>query len=191
MRLGLEIRAVNSRFLDLDFRLPEELRAQEPALRALLSSHLKRGKVEVRAAIRARCQRQPQHPQHRLAPAPATSCKTSSGLAAQRRKHSLWPMRCAWPATAPPQPRPIGPAFCRPLAEEAVTALLDARAREGKRLAERLLGSPRQLRELAAQATPLVPQLVEQQRQRFSERWQEAMGLTQGQVPAEAAQDAL
>ena len=76
-----------------------------------------------------------------------------------------------------------------PLAEEAVTALLDARAREGKRLAKTLLDRIAQLRELAAQATPLVPQLVEQQRQRFLERWQEAMGLAQGQVPAEAAQD--
>ena len=51
MRLGLEIRAVNSRFLDLTFRLPDDLRSQEPALRALLTSRLKRGKVEVRAAI--------------------------------------------------------------------------------------------------------------------------------------------
>src|SRR5574344_1965326 len=50
-KLRLEIRAVNSRFLDLSFRLPEELRAQEPALRALLTQKLKRGKVEVRAAI--------------------------------------------------------------------------------------------------------------------------------------------
>jgi uncharacterized protein YicC (UPF0701 family) len=32
-QLGLEIRSVNSRFLDLTFRLPEELRQYEPALR--------------------------------------------------------------------------------------------------------------------------------------------------------------
>lgn len=50
-RLGLEIRSVNSRFLDLSFRLPDELRAMEPALRALLTARLKRGKVEVRAAL--------------------------------------------------------------------------------------------------------------------------------------------
>src|SRR5258707_11116879 len=43
-RLGLEIRSVNSRFLDLSFRLPDELRAHEPALRALLTARLKRGK---------------------------------------------------------------------------------------------------------------------------------------------------
>ena len=35
-----------------------------------------------------------------------------------------------------------------------------------------------QLRTLVLQAGPLVPQLVEQQRTRFLERWQEAMGLT-------------
>ena len=50
-QLGLEIRSVNSRFLDLSFRLPEDLRQFEPALRDLMISKLKRGKVEVRAFI--------------------------------------------------------------------------------------------------------------------------------------------
>ena len=50
-RLGLEIRSVNSRFLDLSFRLSEDLRQHEPALRELLTAKLKRGKVEVRAGI--------------------------------------------------------------------------------------------------------------------------------------------
>src|SRR6185369_15136591 len=49
-RLGLEIRSVNSRFLDLTFRLSEELRQHEPALREMITARLKRGKVEVRAA---------------------------------------------------------------------------------------------------------------------------------------------
>ena len=35
-----------------------------------------------------------------------------------------------------------------------------------------------QLRSLAAQARPLVPQLVEQQRQKFLERWRDAMALS-------------
>src|SRR4051812_15484898 len=51
MRLGLEIRSVNSRFLDLSFRLSEELRAHEPALRELITGRVKRGKVEVRAGL--------------------------------------------------------------------------------------------------------------------------------------------
>lgn len=47
-RLGIEIRSVNSRFLDLSFRLPDELRQTEPVLRELLTAQLKRGKVEMR-----------------------------------------------------------------------------------------------------------------------------------------------
>ena len=187
VRLGLEIRAVNSRFLDLTFRLPEELRAQEPALRALLSRHLKRGKVEVRAAIEqdasaslstpsiALLQRLNMVQEHIQAWLP--SAKALSVADALRLAGSSAPTTTDWAS------------ILSPLAEEAVTALLDARAREGKRLAKTLLDRIAQLRELAAQATPLVPQLVEQQRQRFLERWQEAMGLAQGQVPAEAAQD--
>ena len=187
VRLGLEIRAVNSRFLDLTFRLPEELRAQEPALRALLSRHLKRGKVEVRAAIEqdasaslstpsiALLQRLNMVQEHIQAWLP--SAKALSVADALRLAGSSAPTTTDWAS------------ILSPLAEEAVTALLDARAREGKRLAKTLLDRIAQLRELAAQATPLVPQLVEQQRQRFLERWREAMGLAQGQVPAEAAQD--
>ncbi len=50
--LQVEIRAVNSRFLDLSFRMPDECRAAEAALRELLNKHLRRGKVEFRAAWR-------------------------------------------------------------------------------------------------------------------------------------------
>src|SRR3954471_18909906 len=50
-RLGLEIRSVNSRFLDLTFKLSEELRQHEPALREAITARLKRGKVEVRGGL--------------------------------------------------------------------------------------------------------------------------------------------
>jgi uncharacterized protein YicC (UPF0701 family) len=49
-QLGLEIRSVNSRFLDLVVPSARRLRQFEPALRDLLVGKLKRGKVEVRAA---------------------------------------------------------------------------------------------------------------------------------------------
>ena len=50
--LTLEIRAVNHRYLDVQFRLPEELRAQEAALRARVGEALKRGKVECALHLR-------------------------------------------------------------------------------------------------------------------------------------------
>ena len=187
VRLGLEIRAVNSRFLDLTFRLPDELRSQEPALRSLLTQRLQRGKVEVRAAIDVdACASLPQ-------PTPALlqrmqsiqdlvqawlpTAKSLSVSDALRLAGSGNAVQVNWQEVVPA------------LAETAVTALIDARAREGKRLADMLKDRLSQLRDLAAQAGPLVPQLVEQQRQRFLERWQEAMGLTEGQVTPEAARE--
>ena len=187
LRLGLEIRAVNSRFLDLTFRLPDELRSQEPALRALLTQRLKRGKVEVRAAIDT----------------DAAASLPQPTPALLQRMQSIQDMVQAWLPGAKGltvsdamrfasngQALPVDWQSLVPAAAEAaLDALVDARAREGKRLADMLKDRVAQLRALAAQAVPLVPQLVEQQRQRFLERWQEAMGLTEGQVAPEAARE--
>tara|TARA_Y100000034_G_C6847905_1_gene384310 strand:+ start:154 stop:1017 length:864 start_codon:yes stop_codon:yes gene_type:complete len=46
-RITWEIRSVNSRYLELHFRLPDEFRDMEPALRECIKSRLNRGKVEV------------------------------------------------------------------------------------------------------------------------------------------------
>jgi uncharacterized protein (TIGR00255 family) len=50
----LELRAVNSRFLDLTFRMGEDFRALEPGLRERLSEKVKRGKLECRLNLAAR-----------------------------------------------------------------------------------------------------------------------------------------
>ena len=52
-RLTLELRSVNSRFLDLSFKLPDELRPFESAMRELLQKQLHRGKMELRAQLEA------------------------------------------------------------------------------------------------------------------------------------------
>ena len=41
--LQLEIKSVNSRFLDIQFRIGEELRSLEPALRELIAAQVTRG----------------------------------------------------------------------------------------------------------------------------------------------------
>ncbi|MFI8615001.1 YicC/YloC family endoribonuclease [Acidovorax sp. NPDC077693] len=186
-RLGLEIRSVNSRFLDLSFRLPDELRAQEPALRSLLTARLKRGKVEVRAALESEDSNTLQDPPPRLL----------------QRLNSIQDSVKAWLPNAAPLTVADALRLCAnapsasedwsdavpALAEEALDALMAAREREGKRLAAMLQDRLKQLRALAAQAGPMVPQLVEQQRTRFMERWKEAMALTDGAVAPEAARD--
>ena len=50
--LTCELRTVNHRYLDVHFRLPEELRAKEIELRQRIGSRLKRGKVDCSLHIR-------------------------------------------------------------------------------------------------------------------------------------------
>jgi len=185
--LGLEIRSVNSRFLDLAFKLPEELRQHEPALRELLIGRLKRGKVEMRAAIETSAQGFITEPTTRLL----------QRLNTVQDNVKTW-LPDAQPLSVADVIRLSGneQAVHRDwrddllmLADKALSDLLLAREREGSRLALMLLDRIGQLRALAAQAVPLVPQLVAQQRQRFMDRWKEAMALTDGTTLPEAAQD--
>jgi len=46
--VSVELRTVNSRFLDLNFRMPEDVRVCEPTLREMLMNKLSRGKVDIR-----------------------------------------------------------------------------------------------------------------------------------------------
>jgi uncharacterized protein YicC (UPF0701 family) len=174
--LGVEIRAVNSRFLDLSFKLPDELRGSEPALRELLTSTLKRGKVEVRAWIEGRSD---------------TGTRAPSALELQKLMGLQDNVRAWLPGAAPlsvaevlqlTSRQPAHPGDLHEtlvaLGQAALEGLLSARQREGSRLADMLLDRLRQLRQLARDAQPLIPQLVAQQRQRFIDRWNEALGAT-------------
>ena len=187
MRLGLEIRSVNSRFLDLSFRLGEELRAHEPALRELITARVKRGKVEVRANVEGASGEAAREPSmgtlQRLA-AVQDTVKTWMPTAADLSVAEVLRL-----ASAEGDSSVDWGEHLQRLATQALGELLAAREREGERLATMLLGHLAQLRTLAEQAKPMIPQLVEQQRQRFLERWKEAMALGEGSATPEAAQD--
>ncbi len=51
--LNLELKTVNSRYLDIQFRIMDELRGLEPALRELIGARLARGKVDCRLGFSA------------------------------------------------------------------------------------------------------------------------------------------
>ncbi len=186
-RLGLEIRSVNSRFLDLSFRLSEDLRQHEPALRELLTAKLKRGKVEVRAAIETSGAESLREPNTRtLQRLNALQDTVRSWLPDAGALSVADVLRLG---SSDQSSETDWTEAVNTLAAKTLKDLMSAREREGARLATMLLGHLQQLRELAQQALPLVPQLVEQQRNRFLERWKEAMALAEGSTPPEAAVD--
>ena len=51
--ISLEVRSVNSRFLDLTLRTADELKCTETALRSILTQSVGRGKVEIRTGVKA------------------------------------------------------------------------------------------------------------------------------------------
>ena len=186
-RFGLEIRSVNSRFLDLSFRLPDELRHTEPALREHIVQHIKRGKVEVRAVYHSNQDTELTDPAiGTLQKLLSLQNKIQSWLPGARDLSVSDVIKLA---SHEKSGTGLNEADLMPLATQAVKALKDARAREGARLADMLQDRISQLRTLAEQAAPLLPQLVEQQRQRFMERWNEAMALSEGTVSSDVAQD--
>ena len=52
--VGVTIRAVNHRYLDVQLRLPQSLAASEATLRALLQRHVARGRVELSVSVQLR-----------------------------------------------------------------------------------------------------------------------------------------
>jgi len=185
--IGMEIRSVNSRFLDLSFKLNDELRASEPALRELLTKAFKRGKIEVRGWFEGKADS-------------ATRLPTTTEL---QRLNGLQDAIVAWL----PQARTLSVAEVlqltarnQPAAEDqnerflaladtAILAMKASRSREGDRLAIMLNGHSQQLQKLAEKATPLIPELVEQQRQRFLARWNDALGTPGHSVDPTAANE--
>ena len=186
-RLGVEIRSVNSRFLDLAFRLPDELRQAETGLREILTARLKRGKVEVRVWLES---------------ATASSLRAPSAATLQRlgsiqdSVQSWLPQAAALSVSdvlrlatnEDKKPHDYSDELLK-LSKKALKDMLASREREGTRLARMLLDRTAQLRALADLAVPMVPQLVEQQKARFLERWKNAMALDGTTTLPEMAQD--
>ncbi|MDO8376796.1 MAG: YicC/YloC family endoribonuclease [Aquabacterium sp.] len=184
----VEVRSVNSRFLDLAFRLPDEMRGLEPALRELVGAAFKRGKIELRVA--------PQRETDSAWPQPQPD--------QLNRLSRLESTVQGWLPEAAPLSVNEALQWCRQggaaerldevalaAAREAITGLREAREREGARLVVILTERITRLRDLAAQAAPLVPAVVQRQQQRFLERWNEALANAGagGSVSAEALRD--
>lgn len=187
--LGMEIRSVNSRFLDLAFKMSDDLRGAEPALRDLLGARLKRGKVEIRAWIEGRSDAGVR------APAAAELQRLvglQDSILAWHPKAAVLSVAEVLQLTTRQQALPTGlHDHLLTLAQTVLDSFVAAREREGRRLVEMLLDRLRQLRQLAQVAQPLIPELVALQRQRFIDRWNDALGTagTAAPLAADAVQE--
>jgi uncharacterized protein (TIGR00255 family) len=176
--LNLELRSVNSRFLDLHFRLADELRVVEPLLREQLAGALSRGKVDCRAGLQAGGEgaRELALDARLLAQLVALDAGVRAALpqAAQLSVAEVlrWPGMLgddALPAEA------VAEAALRAV-RQALTDLTASRQREGARLAVMLQERVTRMRELVTQVTPRVPEVVQEYQAKLTQRLQDAIG---------------
>jgi uncharacterized protein (TIGR00255 family) len=187
--LNLELRSVNSRFLDLQFRVAEELRAAEPLLRELIGARITRGKVDCRlnfggaaAPVQQQLNLQAIEQLRKLA---AEAARAFPGAAPLRTADVLrWPGVLAEPAIDEERTRSVLAELCR----RALDDLAAARAREGAKLAAALLARVAEMRQRIAQVAPLVPEAVAAHRARLAERLREVLdGGVEERIRAEIA----
>ncbi len=175
--LSVELRAVNARFLDLSFRMPEDFRALEPELRQRIGQRILRGKLECRIAFQAR-------EEERLpeAPNPALLEQLASLAAAVRaRMPEAAPLSVAevlrWPGMlgeTRPELEALHAATLE-LAERALAALEASRAREGEKLKAVLEERIAAIRGHLTALAPRLPEIVRAYQERLSRRMEELL----------------
>ena len=182
-QLSVEVRSVNSRFLDLVFRLPDEQRACEPALREQLSASVLRGKVECRVALRRASE-------SAAGGVDAAALTRLGELLAQVRERFpdsrapsageilRWPGVLVESGDAPDLSGDIAAAM-----EQALAEFIAARAREGAKLAEFIIARIDEIDGLVASVQESGPALLAAHEARLIERLRAAFDdVTSGTI---------
>jgi uncharacterized protein (TIGR00255 family) len=182
--LQVECRAVNSRFLDLGFRLPDECRGAEPILRELVTQSLSRGKVEFRAAWRINnsggaAKANPQAlgalNQDRLEALKILQAKAQETFTDAREFSISDVLR--WPGVVS-EPRGEEEGWIAATVEAgkaALAVLMDSRSTEGKALVGVLTSITGKMRAIVKTIEPKVPEYVAQYQAKLTERLSEAL----------------
>ncbi len=175
--LTVEIRAVNNRYLDIQFRLPEELRAIEPALRELLAAKLTRGKIECRIGITAAAAA-PVAAELNEALLQQLAALNAQVLKALPQAGSLraadvlrWPGMLGADTLSADSVRTA----CRELTAHALDEFMAARAREGAKLKDAILQHATTIEARVAGLAPRMPAAIAAFQEKLNQRLKDAL----------------
>ena len=175
--LHLELKSVNSRYFDINFRFAEELRFLEMPLRELISARVSRGKIECRTSLgsSATVPRE-QAPNEVLLAQLAKLQETVRAILPQAAPLSVaealrWPGVLADQALA----QETLQAEFMALAAVALDEFLATREREGAKLARMIAERVARMRELVTQAVPLLPVALAEYQERLAAKLREAL----------------
>lgn len=192
--LTIEIKSVNSRFLDLQFRINDDLRALEPDLRSAIMAAITRGKVELRLSFGRKAA---------VAGTQALNTQLLQELSRlQGEVAANFPQApqmtvaelLRWPGVV--EEAQIGQETLQTdvaaLMQRTLAAFVTSRQREGAALETMLVSRIDAMEAIVKRITPLIPQVVAQFQQKAVERMQEALGIAcQSSNTSLSRQDAL
>ena len=179
-RLYIELRAVNHRYLDIQFKMPEDLRHLEGSLREAVSAHAARGKIECRIQLRHGEQAGGEQELRlnkklvaRLAKINNKICKKYPDIQRLGVADILaFPGVLAAPAE---EAGDLDEAVLQ-LINEVLVAFNQARSREGEQLQQHLLQRLQQMEQILDALAAAFPQLLQQHMDKVRQRLREAVG---------------
>lgn len=175
--LNLELRSVNNRYLDIQFRLPDELRLLEAPMREFLAARLNRGKVECRLSFfQLMGAADPLRINANLLQKLLELDRTVRVALPDARGLEVADI-LRWPGILGAD-SPSAEDLCEPCMQLLHAALDDfaaARAREGEKLKAILLERLGKMRRLTADVSPRIPALLAAFQEKIRSRLQEAM----------------
>ncbi len=175
--VSLELRSVNHRYLDVSFRVPDELRTAEPALREAVAAATSRGKIECRVtyALRSGTQGGAEPDPALLAHLLALNARVCAALPDARPLGVADVLR--WPGMLGADALPVDEfrAVAGELLREALHEFTAARAREGEKLAAVILERAADMRSRIAAVQPRMPEIIAAFEARLNARLKEAL----------------
>jgi uncharacterized protein (TIGR00255 family) len=170
--LTCELRTVNHRYLDVQFRMPEELRPQEPDFRARIGDALKRGKVECSLHLRrdSGTHGELQINDALVAQIAARSRELADILPETRPLDPIDVLR--WPGVVTEPEIDTAPllAEANRLLDAALASLSAMRASEGERIGEMLESRLAEILSISAAVRERMPEVLAAVRTRQHER---------------------
>ncbi len=187
--IAAELRSVNSRFLDLSFKLADELRPFEALLRERLSAVVQRGKLECRISLtRGAGADRPAALNDRLLDHLLINARKIQKQAPEAAPLSLSDL-LRWPGilTEDTAESSLSAERILPVFDAALLQFQECRQREGEKLMTLLLERVIQIEQLIAQLNPKVPQLLSNYADKLTERLRGALleAGTSSNVPIE------
>lgn len=173
--VSIEFRTVNSRFLDVSFRLPDELRMAEGPVREQLGQVVKRGKVEIRANY-ARPENQASTSLDlRYLAQIATQLDVARQYLPDVAAPRLSELLSGSGNNAATTDTQVWMALCAQATTQALAELLAAREREGRRLADMMLACASDITAIVDQVEADLPALLAEHHEKIASKLRDAL----------------